>query len=337
MKRLKILIWHIHGSYLNTLARLDHDWYLPVKPDRSVGYSGRGPTFDLPDYVREVPAEEVRNLDLDLVIFQTPKNYLEDQFEILSPEQQRLPKIYLEHNTPRPHPTDTKHLIDDPNVLLVHVTQFNQLMWDNNRTPTVVIEHSVAIDPTATYQGQLERGITVINGMQKRPRIVGLDIFQKVREQIPLDCAGMETEELGGLGDIPYRHLHKRVAEYRFFFNPIRYTSLGLAVCEAMTLGLPIIGLATTEMATAVQNGVSGYVDTDLGKLVPKMHELIRDPAEARRLGAGAQRYARERFHIRRFANEWTSLIQEVVGSYGGFAKSAPPNTSRTRELAAAE
>ena len=31
MRRLKILIWHIHGSYLNTLARLPHDWYLPVK------------------------------------------------------------------------------------------------------------------------------------------------------------------------------------------------------------------------------------------------------------------------------------------------------------------
>jgi glycosyltransferase involved in cell wall biosynthesis len=313
MKRLKILIWHIHGSYLNTLARLDHDWYLPVKPDRSVGYSGRGPTFDLPDYVREVPAEEVRNLDLDLVIFQTPKNYLEDQFEILSPEQQRLPKIYLEHNTPRPHPTDTKHLIDDPNVLLVHVTQFNQLMWDNNRTPTVVIEHSVAIDPTATYQGQLERGITVINGMQKRPRIVGLDIFQKVREQIPLDCAGMETEELGGLGDIPYRHLHKRVAEYRFFFNPIRYTSLPLGVIEAMTIGMPIIALATTELPTVIENGKSGYISCNVDELVEHMRRLLADPIEAKHLGAHAKKVAQERFGLKRFIHDWNAAFARVL------------------------
>ena len=47
MQRLKILIWHIHGSYLNTLARIDADWYLPVKPGRPEGYGGRGPTFDL--------------------------------------------------------------------------------------------------------------------------------------------------------------------------------------------------------------------------------------------------------------------------------------------------
>jgi glycosyltransferase involved in cell wall biosynthesis len=313
MKRLKILIWHIHGSYLNTLARLDHDWYLPVKPDRSVGYSGRGPTFDLPDYVREVPAEEVRNLDLDLVIFQTPKNYLEDQYEILSPEQQRLPKIYLEHNTPRPHPTDTKHLIDDPNVLLVHVTHFNQLMWDNNRTPTVVIEHSVAIDPTATYQGQLERGITVINGMQKRPRIVGLDIFQKVREQIPLDCAGMETEELGGLGDIPYRHLHKRVAEYRFFFNPIRYTSLPLGVIEAMTIGMPIIALATTELPTVIENGKSGYISCNVDELVEHMRRLLADPIEAKHLGAHAKKVAQERFGLKRFIHDWNAAFARVL------------------------
>lgn len=32
-------------------------------------------------------------------------------------------------------------------------------------------------------------------------------------------------------------------------------------------VGLPIIGLATTEMVTVVENG-SGYVDTDVDKLV---------------------------------------------------------------------
>ncbi|MDQ3503397.1 MAG: glycosyltransferase [Actinomycetota bacterium] len=52
------------------------------------------------------------------------------------------------------------------------------------------------------------------------------------------------------------------------FVNPIRYTSLGLAVREAMALGLPIVGLATTEMATVVQNGVNGYVETDVDRVV---------------------------------------------------------------------
>ena len=173
IRRLNILIWHIHGSYLNTLARIEQNWYLPVKPTRPEGYGGRGPTFDLPEYVREVPAERVRDLHLDLVICQTPKNYYEDRLELLSDEQRRLPVIYLEHNTPKPGAVDTPHPIDDPEVLLVHVTHFNRLMWDNGRTPTMVIEHSVALDPAIRFRGNHESGITVVNGMQKRPRIAG--------------------------------------------------------------------------------------------------------------------------------------------------------------------
>ena len=315
MKRLKILIWHIHGSYLNTLARIEHDWYLPVKPGRPEGYGGRGPTFDLPDYVREVPAEEVRNLKLDLIIYQTPKNYFEDQEEILSPEQRKLPRIYLEHNTPKPHATDTCHPIDDPNVLLVHVTHYNRLMWDNGRTPTIVIEHSVAIDPAVSYKGDLARGITVINGMQKRPRITGYDIFLHVREKLPLDAAGMQTEQFGGLGDIPYRHLHQRVADYRFMFSPIRYTSLPLAVIEAMTIGMPVVALATTELPTVIEDGKHGYLSCNVDELVVRMGYLLANPAEAKRLGANAKALARERFGLERFIRDWNAAFALVTNN----------------------
>ncbi|HZC04586.1 MAG TPA: hypothetical protein VE338_03025, partial [Ktedonobacterales bacterium] len=190
MKRLNILMWHIHGSYLNTMARIEHNWYLPVKPGKPEGYGGRGPTFDLPDYVREVAAEDVQRLPLDLVIYQTPKNYHEDAEEILTPEQRRLPAIYLEHNTPKPSAVESRHPVDDPNVLLVHVTRFNQLMWDNGRTPTRVIEHSVAIDPDARYRGQRASGVTVVNGMRRRPRITGYDLLMEAREHVALDLIG---------------------------------------------------------------------------------------------------------------------------------------------------
>lgn len=315
MQRLKILIWHIHGSYLNALARLEHDWYLPVKPHRPEGYLGRGRTFDTPDYVREVPAERVRDIDLDLVIFQTPRNYFEDQFEILSDAQRRLPKIYLEHNTPKPDAVNMRHPFDEPDGLLVHVTHYNRLMWENGSAPTVVIEHSVAIDLTLRYRGDLERGITVVNGMQKRPRIAGFDIFLAVREHVPLDTVGMQTEAFGGLGDIPYRDLHRRVADYRFLFSPMRYTSLPLAVIEAMTIGMPVVALATTELPTVIENGVTGYVTCDVDELIERSRVLLADPAEARRLGANARAVARERFGLDRFIRDWNAAFARVIAA----------------------
>lgn len=319
MRRLNVLTWHVHGSYLNTLARIEHNWYLPIKSGRPEGYGGRGPTFNLPDYVFEVPAEQVRGLQLDLIIYQSPKNYLEDQFELLSAEQRRLPKIYLEHNTPKPSAVDTLHPVDDPNVLLVHVTHYNRLMWDNGRTPTMVIEHSVAIDPSIVYEGKRASGITVINGMQKRPRITGYDILLQTQQKIPLACAGMETEALGGLGDIPYRDLHRLLAEYRFLFSPIRYTSLPLAVIEAMTIGMPVVALATTELPTVILNGETGYVSCDIDTLIEHMRFLLSNYEEAARMGRNGRALARERFGLDRFINDWNrafALVTQPVHMY---------------------
>jgi hypothetical protein len=314
MRRLRILIWHIHGSYLNTLGRIDHDWFLPTKPDKPEGYYGRGETFDTPPNMIEVPAERVRDLDVDAIVFQTPRNYTTDAEEILSVEQRRLPRIYLEHNTPKPDAVNQRHLVDDPNVLLVHVTQYNRLMWDNGETATVVIEHSVGIDPSIRYEGSLEAGIMVANGIQRRPRIAGYDLFLAMREQIPLDAAGMETEEFGGLGDIPYRDLHRRVSAYRFLFSPMRYTSLPLAVIEAMTIGMPVVALATTELPAVIQHGENGFVTCDPAELLDCARLLLADPNEARRIGNNARRTASERFALERFVDGWNRAFATVTG-----------------------
>jgi hypothetical protein len=324
MQRLKILIWHVHGSYLNALACVDHDWYVPTKPGAPEGYLGRGWTFPQHDRLHEVPAERVRDLDLDLVIYQTPRNYAEDRYEILSPAQQRLPAIYLEHNTPKPHATDTRHPLDDPGVLLVHVTHYNRLMWDNGAQPTRVIEHSVAIDPTAEYRGHLARGVMMANCIQRRPRIAGLELFLAAREQVPLDALGMETETFGGLGDVPYRNLHQRLADYRFLFSPMRYTSLPLAVVEAMTIGMPVVALATTELPTVIEHGVTGYVSCDPDELIHHMRALVADPALACRLGARAREVARTRFGLDRFTRDWNAAFARARDLRATAASGAP-------------
>jgi hypothetical protein len=322
---MRILTWHVHGSYLYYLVQArEHEFYLPVKPGRPEGYGGRAGDFPWPDNVIDVPAEEVRNTKFDAILFQSRKNYLEDQYEILSEEQRNLPRLYLEHDPPRETPTDTKHIVDDPNVMIVHVTHFNRLMLDNGRSPTRVIEHGVIVPDHVRYTGELDRGIVVVNGLKKRGRRLGVDVYYYVGQRVPLDLAGMESQDLGGLGPLPLHRLWEMEGSYRLFFNPIRYTSLGLAVCEAMMVGLPVIGLATTEMATAVVNGVNGYVDTNLDVLVDHMHRLLDDPAEARALSAGARRIARERFRIERFVAGWNEVFADVTGQREHWAFSLP-------------
>jgi glycosyltransferase involved in cell wall biosynthesis len=96
-------------------------------------------------------------------------------------------------------------------------------------------------------------------------------------------------------------------------------------VIEAMTIGMPIVGLATTEMATAIDDGVSGYVDTDPVRLIEAMRRLVDDPGEAHRLGQNARSRALERFHIRRFVRDWEGTFEQVAGrSLSGPAQAAP-------------
>ena len=314
MPRLRLLTWHVHGAYLYYLAHVPHEIYVPVKDGRPDGYVGLPfGGHPWPSNLEEVRAEDVRELELDCVITQTHGQWREDRHQLLSPEQLRLPRIHVEHDPPREHPVEQRHPVDDEGALLVHVTHFNALMWDSGRTPTRVIEHGVAVPDGVGYTGELECGLVVVNNLAARGRRVGADMFTRAREAVPLDLAGMGSEALGGLGDVPHDRLPALAARYRFLFSPIRYTSLGLAVCEAMMLGMPVVALATTEYATAIENGVSGYVDTNVDTLVARMHELLADPADARRLGEGARRAAEDRFSLERFVRDWDDALALVT------------------------
>jgi glycosyltransferase involved in cell wall biosynthesis len=309
---LKVLTWHIHGSYLYYLTQTPCTFYLPYKNNKEEGYGARTPGFAWGDNVISIPAENIKDLELDCILFQSKTNYQEDQYEILSAQQRALPKLYLEHDPPRQTPADTRHVVADPDILLIHVTHFNNLMWDNNNTPTAVIEHGV-IDPGALYSGKLKKGIVVINGIMNRGRRLGLDVFLRVREEIPVDIVGMESEEVGGLGEIKNGDLPAFISRYRFFFNPIRYTSLGLSVCEAMMTGLPIVGLSTTEMPVVIRNDYSGYISTDEDFLIEKMKVLLNNPVRAQELSDGARKTALNKFNIERFKKDWLKVFQAAV------------------------
>jgi len=327
-ERLRILTWHVHGSYLYYLVQEDrHDYILPMKPGRPVGYGARSGTLSWPENVHEVHAEDVHRLQFDAVLFQSRRNYREDQFEILSEGQRRLPRIYLEHDPPREHPTDTRHpAADDEGTLIAHVTAFNHLMWDNGAAASRVIEHGVTLPAGAKYTGDLARGLAIVNGLPSRGRRLGLDIFERVRKEVPIDLVGMESEQIGGLGEIPHHSLATFAGQYRFLFNPIRYTSLGLAVCEAMLLGMPVVGLATTEMSTVIKSGVSGYIDTDPEALIPHMQRLLANRDEAIRIGAAAREVASRRFSVQRFLDDWDEAWTEAASIASRHASLATGN-----------
>ena len=326
MRRLNVLTWHTHGSYLYYLSHAPHDFHVLLKPGRPPGYGGRCGPFPFGPNVHDLPADQARTQTFDCILFQEDHHWERDQYELLTPAQRALPRIYLEHDPPslppddlvadarRPQwPTDVRHPVDDPAVLLVHVTPFNDLMWDSGRTPTRVIEHGVAVPDGVRWHGDVERGLVVTNHLARRGRRTGADLFARLRTTLPLDLVGMGATDLGGLGEVDHPQLPAFAAAYRFLFSPVRYSSLSLSVIEAMMIGMPVIALATAEMATVIEHGVSGFAVTDTRQLAIAMRALLGDAGLARSLGEAAQLRARERFAIARFSADWDAALRAVT------------------------
>jgi hypothetical protein len=203
--------------------------------------------------------------------------------------------------------------VDDPETIVVHVTSWNATMWDSGRSPVRVIEHGVVIpdDELATYD--LPRGICAINHLRSRGRRMGSDIYLEARKRAPVDLVGMDSTSLGGLGEIDPPKLAALQARYRFAFSPIRQTSLGLAIVEAMMIGLPVVGMATCELASVIRTGESGALATSVESVIAAARDLANDPAEASRLGANARATAQDRFNIERFSRDWSAVFHEAI------------------------
>jgi glycosyltransferase involved in cell wall biosynthesis len=187
-------------------------------------------------------------------------------------------------------------------------------MWDNGSTPVRVVEHGVPIPSDVRYGGEIGRGIVVVNDLGTRGRRLGRDVFERAREAVPLDLIGLNAPALGGLEPVAHEDLPAVMSRYRLYFHPIRYTSFGMAVCEAMLIGMPVVALATTEMPTVNEDGISGFLSTDPAVLVDRMRTLLADRELARAIGLAGQRIARERFSVERFGRDWNRVLHEAAG-----------------------
>jgi hypothetical protein len=318
---MNILVWHVHGSWTTSFVHGKHRYLVPVTPDRGPYGLGRARTYPWPDSAVEVTPQELKRAEVDLVILQRP-----EEFDLASEWLGRrvgrdLPAIYVEHNTPKGDVPNSRHpMADRDDLSIAHVTYFNELFWDNGGTRTTVVEHGV-VAPGVEWTGELDRLAVVINEPVRRWRITGTDLLPRFAEIAPLDVFGMgvagladrlglPADRLTSHDDVPQDRMHAELGRRRAYLHLCRWTSLGLSLIEAMTMGMPVVALAATEAVEAVPPS-AGALSTRVEALLDAAGRFIEEPAVARLAGAEARAAARDRYGLDRFLADWDRLLEE--------------------------
>jgi len=320
---VNILLWHVHGSWTTAFVSGPHRYLLPVTDDRGPDGRGLAATWDWTATAREVAPDRLREEPVDLVVLQRPHE-VELVRRWLGREPGRdIAAVYVEHNTPKGDVPLTRHpMADQDGIPVVHVTHFNAVFWDTGCAPVTVIEHGI-VDPGERYTGELERAAVAVNEPVRRGRVTGSDLLPAFAAAAPLDVFGMRLQGLHEqyaldparvrLHEDPPQHaMHEAIAARRVYVHPLRWTSLGLSLLEAMHLGMPVVVLGTTEAYEAVPEE-AGVVSTKIEVLVAAVRRMICEPEEARLRGKNARAAALERYGLARFQQDWDRLLMEVT------------------------
>jgi hypothetical protein len=299
---------------MTSLVQGRHDYLIPTLPGRGVNGLGCARTWRWPPAAVELTPQEAVDADVDVVILQRPH-----ELEFLAEEWlggrrpgRDLPAVYLEHNSPQGRIADMRHpAAGRPDLLLVHVTYFNALFWDAGSTATRVVEHGI-VDPGYRYTGELPRAVAVVNEPGRRARVTGTDLLPRLNDEVPIDLFGIESGAIGGLASLAQARLHEEMARRRVYLHPVRWTSLGLSLLEAMQLGMPVVALATTEVVEAVP-AEAGFVSNRLDDLKEMLRNLVADREEARARGLAAREAALARYGLARFLADWDDVLEEAT------------------------
>src|SRR5918994_919656 len=312
---MRILVWHVHGSWMTSLVQGPHEYLVPVLPDRGPEGRGRARTWRWPASVTEVTPEQAADAQIDVIVLQRPEELsgLAEGWLGGRRPGRDVPAIYVEHNTPQGQIAEMRHpAADRDDLLVVHVAYFNALFWDVGTTPSRVIEHGI-VDPGHRYTGELARSAVVINEPVRRGRVTGTDLLDRFREAAPVDLFGMGVRELGGIEDLPQDELHTAMARRRVYVHPNRWTSVGLSLVEAMHLGMPVVAVSATETPEVV-SPEAGVVSNRMDVLLEAIRRLMRAPEEAAVMGKAGRELALDRFGLDRFLRDWDAALEAVAG-----------------------
>lgn len=140
-------------------------------------------------------------------------------------------------------------------------------------------------------------------------------------EELVLDLAGELgiSRRLRMHGCVPRNQIMQKTEKWSIFILTSDWESFGIAVTEAMAMGLPVVTFGVGGLREVIRDGVDGFlVDSgDIDAFVERIGFLIDNPDKAKVMGENGRKRAVEKYSVRKMVNEYEELYIRLLKSKG--------------------
>ncbi len=151
-----------------------------------------------------------------------------------------------------------------------------------------------------------------------RLRVVGKGLFGEEEHLLALARAdgwdGVDYVGWSALADLPAHFAQAQVALYPFDDTLINRTKCPVKLLDLLAAGVPVVAEAVGQLTEMVRHGESGFLVSpgDEAAFADAVLRLLRDPAQARVMGACAATDVRARFDWDRLALKAAALYRQA-------------------------
>lgn len=321
----RLLTFNCHEAYVHLLGKLGLDLdIVDALPGRYT------PRWDL--RMRPVPA---RGRLISLGDVQPGSNYdaaiAHNLTDLLALRYLDVPKILVLHvslaarvaeepNAPDPSAMQArlKAYLEHSGASAVAVSRAKASSWG---LTCPIIRPSADPEEYAGFAGDLPVALRVVNQALVRQKRFGWDDHRAIVEGLPLRLVGHNPELDNSKPAGSWQELLAFYREHRAYVHTAGVgleDGYNLGLVEAMMTGMPIVSTLAAE--SPVVDGHNGFVGRDPKRLNACLGALLRDPAQARELGARARETAHREFSTTAFVGGWHQAIERARRQWSGRA-----------------
>jgi glycosyltransferase involved in cell wall biosynthesis len=178
---------------------------------------------------------------------------------------------------------------------------------------TAEVSSGLALNPLRRVHG-LDLAVQAYAGLEGTElTIIGLGPEgERIRESIRRVRAPVRLEERA----VPHREIPDLLRRFDYFVAPARSATQGVAMCEAMACGLPVVATRVGGIPEYLREGRDGFLvppqkPEDLRRAVKA---LTRDPERARSMGREAREHVVQKCSLPKTVGAELRLLAQAAG-----------------------